>query len=110
MRKRVRFSDDWLKHNGYIIDLGDEGDFEHEGEGEWDGYSLTLEGKYEYEGWVFSDCELRIYPKRLRDIEWADDVFEVDWDSWEVYPTRKTKVLEEGRQGALRRTAFEEYE
>lgn len=110
MRKRVRFSDEWLIHNGYVIDLGDDGNFIHDGVGEWDGNSLTLEGEYEYEGWRFSDCELSIYPKYLDEISYADEVFEVDWKSWEVYPTRRTRVLEEGRRGALRRTAFEEFE
>jgi len=113
MKKVLKFSDEFkIKWGFKSIDLEKYGDCSLPEEVIWDeenGYGYAFVD-YDFKGWSFSNCELSWIPKEIPEkIEYAEDIFNIGWDEWTIYPTEKTKIIEKGVEKDLRGTAFEDY-
>lgn len=115
---RKTFSNDVGIKKGWILDLGEYGDFEHNGEVllDEDFLTATIPGAYILFGWVFCPAEITIdldektFNQCLQD---PDTILEIGWgDNWVVEPSDSCEVVEEGDEDKIEEileTGFGEY-
>ncbi len=101
------FSNSYILKKGWILDLQEYGEFEHNGEVLFDEDFLTatIPGAYSYFGWVFCPAEVVIdldektFEQCLQD---PDAILEIGWgDSWVVEPSDSCRVVEEGDEDKI---------
>ncbi len=103
---RKTFSNSYILKEGWILDLGEYGDFEHNGEVflDEDFLTATIPGAYALFGWVFCPAEITIdldektFEQCLQD---PDAILEIGWKHWVVEPSDSCEVVEEGDEDKI---------
>ena len=86
-------------------DLGETGDVIPISNLVWDGGNkISCIVRYELRGWVVDKCEICVSLACLPDEEpvVAEDLWELPWEDFDIFPTKKTKILEKGDPEALK--------